>query len=87
MITLETIIQNIQQISPQHLEEVGQLVQALKAKEEANKRLAEETRRILQGTDDLPDEVWDDIMAYQRRVRAELFTRPNPFLEDEPDAA
>ncbi len=87
MITLETIIQDIQRISLEHLEEVGQLVQTLKAKEEANKRLAEETRRILQGIDDLPDEVWDDIMAYQRRVRAELFTRPNPFAEDEPDAA
>ncbi|MGI4874900.1 MAG: hypothetical protein ACRYFX_27415 [Janthinobacterium lividum] len=87
MTTLETIMQDLRQVSPQHLEEVRQLLQTIKEKEAANQKLAEQTMRILEGTDELPTEVWDDIMAYQQRLRAELFTRPTPFLDDEPHAA
>ena len=86
MITLETLVQDLQQIPPEHLEKVHQLVQELKA--EANRQLAAETMRVLlSGEDDLPAETWDEIIAYQQRLRAELFTRPNPFLADEADAA
>ena len=87
MTTLEALIQDLQQVSPQHLVEVHQLVQALKAKEAANQQLAADTMRILQGIEPLPDETWDDITAHQQRLRAELFTRPNPFLEDDAHAA
>lgn len=86
MTTLEAILQDLQQVPLEHLDEVHQLVQALKAKTEANKKLAAETMRILSGADDLPAETWAEIDAYQRRLRAELFTRPNPFLDDEADA-
>lgn len=82
MATLETIIQDIQQISPQHLEEVHQLVQTLKAREEANKKLTAQLHEIFSETDDLGEEAWADIGAYMKRLRAELFTRPNPFMED-----
>ena len=87
MTTLETIVQELQHVPPQHLDEVYQLVHSLSAKAEANKKLAAETMRILSGTDDLPAETWAEIEAYQKRLRAELFTRPNPFLDDEADAA
>ena len=87
MITLETLVAELQQAPPEHLEEVHRLLHELQAKAEANKRLAAETMRILSGTDDLPAETWAEIDDYQRRLRAELFTRPNPFLDDEADAA
>ena len=86
MVTLETIIQDLQQVSPQHREQGHQLLQTLKEKEATNRKLADETMRILENTDELPAEVWDDIMAHQQRLRAELFTRPTPFLDDEPHA-
>lgn len=87
MTVIEAIIEDLHQVSPQHLEEVRQLLQAIKEKEAANQQLVEKTMRILESTEELPAEVWDDITAYQQRLRAELFTRPNPFLDDEPHAA
>ncbi len=85
MTTIEAIVQDLQQVPPEHLDKVHQLVQELK--DEANRKLLADTLRILDGTDDLPAETWAEIEAYQRRLRAELLTRPNPFLADEADAA
>ena len=85
MTTIEAIVHDLQQVPPEHLDKVHQLVQELKA--EANRKLLGDTLRLLQGTDDLPAETWAEIDAYQRQLRAELFTRPNPFLTDEADAA
>ena len=85
MITLETLVAELQQAPPEHLEEVHRVLQQLQA--EANRKLLAETLRILDGTDELPAETWAEIDAYQRQLRAELFTRPNPFRTDEADAA
>ena len=85
MTTIEAILHDLQQVPPEHLSKVHQLVQELKA--EANRKLLAETLRILDGTDELPAETWAEIDAYQRQLRAELFTRPNPFRTDEADAA
>ena len=87
MITLETLVAELQQAPPEHLEEVHRVLQELQARGEANRKLTAETLRILEGTDDLPAETWAEIDAYQRQLRAELFTRPNPFRTDEADAA
>lgn len=72
---------------PEHLDEVHQLVLTLKAKAEANKKLAAETIRILNGMEELPAEDWAEIDVYQQRLRAELFTRPRPEFNDEAHAA
>jgi hypothetical protein len=85
MITLEALVQELQQVPPQHLDAVHRLVQQLKAAD--NKRLAAETMRILNGIEELPAQAWDEIDAQQQRVRAELFTRPRPTFDDEADAA
>jgi hypothetical protein len=85
MTTIEAIVQDLQQVPPEHLDKVHHLVQELKA--EANRKLLAETMHILEGTDDLPAETWAEIDAYQRQLRAGLFTRPNHFLADEADAA
>lgn len=125
MTTLETIVQELQQVPPQHLESAYQLIHALAARpaEEAgnvaavgrimsaagmlsdwndeewaafeaelkriraNKKLAAETMRILEGIDDLPDEEWNAINEHMRRLRTELFTRPLPDFGDESNAA
>lgn len=87
MITLETLVAELQQAPPEHLEEVHRLLRELKTRTEANQKLAAETMRILSGTDDLPAETWAEITEYQRRLRAKLFTRPRPTFNDEPDAA
>lgn len=87
MTTMEAIVQELAHVPPQHLDEVYQLVHSLSAKAEANKKLTAETMRILSGTDDLPAETWVEIEAYQKRLRAKLFMRPNPFLDDEADIA
>ncbi|WP_375417933.1 hypothetical protein [uncultured Hymenobacter sp.] len=56
MTTIETIVQELQHVPPQHLDEVYQLIRKFTEPSEANKKLAAETMRILEGTDDLPDE-------------------------------
>jgi sugar diacid utilization regulator len=78
MSTLETVLHDLQQAPPEHVEQVRQLLQQLKT--EANQKLLVETLRILEGTDDLPAETWAEIEAHQRRLRQELFTRPMPEL-------
>ena len=85
MTTIEAIVQDLQQVPPEHLDKGHQLVQELKA--EANRKLLADTLRLLQGTDELSTETWAEIDAYQRLLRTELFTRPNPFLANEADAA
>jgi len=87
MTTLEAIVQDLQQVPPEHLDEVHQLVLTLKAKAEANKKLAAETMCILNGMEELPAEDWAEIDVYQQRLRAELFTRPRPEFDDEAHAA
>lgn len=85
MNNLESVLHDLQQAPPEHVEQVRQLLQQLK--EEANRKLLIETMRILEGTDDLPAETWAEIEAYQQQLRQELFTRPNPFRDDEAHAA
>lgn len=87
MTTLETIVHDLQQVPPQHLEEVHRVVRSLIPAPISNAELAAKLHEILSGPDNLSEADWDDINAHMRKVRAELFTRPNPFLEDEPDAA
>jgi hypothetical protein len=87
MITLEALVAELQQAPPEHLEEVHRVLHELQAKAEANKKLAAETMRILNGMEELPAETWAEIDEYQRRLRAELFTRPRPEFDDEADAA
>ena len=87
MTTIETIVQELQHVPPQHLDTVYELVRSFTLPSEANRKLAAETMRILEGTDDLPDEEWDAINAHMRQLRAELFTRPRPIFDDEADAA
>ena len=83
MTTLETLIQELQQVPPEHLNKVRELVQTLLPKPVANQVIAARLRELLTGTDDLSSEAWAAIEAHMRRTRAELFTRPNPFLDDE----
>lgn len=87
MITLEILVAELQQAPPEHLEEVHRVLHELQVKADANKKLAAETMRILNGMEELSAEDWAEIEAYQRQQRAELFTRPNPFRTDEADAA
>ena len=87
MTTLETILQELQHVPPQHLDAVYELVRSFTVPSEANRKLAAETMRILEGTDDLPDTEWDAINAHMRQLRAGLFTRPLPDFSDEADAA
>lgn len=86
MTTLETIVQDLQQVTPEHLDGVHKLVLALEAKAEANKKLAAETMRILNGMKELHAEDRKEIDAYQQRLRAELFTRPRPEFDNEAHA-
>ena len=87
MITLETLVAELQQAPPEHLEEVHRLLHELQTKAEANKKLAAETMHILSGMEALPAEDWAEIDAYQQRLRAGLFTRPRPEFDDEAHAA
>lgn len=83
MITLETIIQELQQVPPEHLDKVHKLVQTLLPTPISNEAIAARLRELLTGPDDLSPEAWADMEADMRRTRAELFTRPNPFMDDE----
>ena len=53
----------------------------------SNKELVAKLQEILSGPDDWSDTDWDDINGHMRKVRSELFTRPNPFMEDDAHAA
>ena len=87
MTTIETILHDLQQVPPQHLEQVHQVVKSLMAPPVSNEKLVAKLHEVLSGADDLSDADWDDINGHMRKVRAELFTRPNPFLEDDAHAA
>ena len=86
MITLQTIVQELQQVPPEHLEEVHQLL--MRWKKEANGKLLADTMRVLLSeTDDLPPEEWEQLNGHMRKLRAEAFTRPTAFQDDEAHAA
>lgn len=82
MVTLETIIQELQQVPPEHLDKVHELVQTLLPTPVSNEAIAARLHELLTGPDDLSPEAWADVEAYMRRTQAELFTRPNPFMDD-----
>lgn len=83
MITLANLMHDLQQVPQEHLDKVHDLVQTLLPKPVSNEELAAKLHEILAGSDDLSPEAWADIDAQMRRTRAELFTRPNPFMDDE----
>ncbi|MEJ7665703.1 MAG: hypothetical protein WKG07_42395 [Hymenobacter sp.] len=83
MVTLETIIQELQQVPPEHLDKVHELVQTLLPTPVSNEAIAARLHEILTGPDDLSPEAWADVEAHMRRTRTELFTRPNPFMDEE----
>ena len=83
MVTLETIFQELRQVPAEHLDKVHELLQTLVPKPLSNEAIAAKLHEILTGPDDLSPEAWADIEAYMQRTRAELFTRPNPFLDSE----
>jgi hypothetical protein len=83
MITYASLIQELQQVPPEHLDKVHDLIQTLLPKPISNEELAAKMHEILTGTDDLSPEAWADIDAHMQRTRAELFTRHNPFMDDE----
>lgn len=83
MTTLETLMQDLQQVPPEHLDKVHDLVQTLLLTPISNEAIAARLHEILTGSDDLSPEDWADVEAHMRRTRAELFTRPNPFMDDE----
>lgn len=85
MITLETLVDDLRRVPPEHLEEIHRLI--LQLKTAGNKHLAAETMRILTGTETLPAHVWAEIDEQQQRVRAELFTRPKPAFDNEANPA
>ena len=87
MITLETIVEELRQVPPEHLDKVHEMVQTLLPKPTSNEVLAAKLHEILAGPDDLSQADWADIDAHMKQVRAELFTRPNPFMDDEAHAA
>ena len=73
MSIIETIIQDLQQVPPEHLTKVHQLVQELKA--EANRQLLANTLRILEATETLPADTWTEIADYQHQLRTSLVNR------------
>ncbi|AMR25666.1 hypothetical protein A0257_00240 [Hymenobacter psoromatis] len=83
MVTLETIIQELHQVPPEHLDKVHELVQTLLPTPVSNEAIAARLHELLTGPDDLSPEAWADVEAHMQRTRAELFTRPNPFMDDE----
>ncbi|WP_375417930.1 hypothetical protein [uncultured Hymenobacter sp.] len=80
MTTLETIVQELQHVPPERLDEVYQLVLALKAPPEANKELAEWTMQFAGMLNHWTEEEWADFQAELQRTRATLFNRPVPEL-------
>lgn len=87
MTTLEAIIEELQHVPPERLNELRELVRSFMEPNEANKKLAAETMRVLEGMDKLSAEDWEDIDRHMREVRANLFTRSLPEFDDETDAA
>ncbi len=80
MTTLETIIQDLQQVPPENLEKAHQAVQALKATPTTNKELADWSLQFAGILSHWTEEEWADFQAELQRTRAELFNRPVPEL-------
>ena len=84
MATRETILQELQQVPPQHLESVYQLVHALTVRLEGDGAKAGAVERIMGVAGMLShwsDEEWADFEAELQRTRAELFNRPLPDFD------
>lgn len=85
---LTEIYLDLQRVPPDRLYEVHQLVKSMMPPPISNEELAARTLEVISsGPDNLSDAEWDAIIGHMRQVRAELFTRPNPFSEEEEGTA
>lgn len=87
MTTLETIVQELHQVPPQHLESAYQLVHALTMQSPKEAHTAVAVERIMGAAGMLShwsDEEWADFEAALRRTRAQLFNRPVPDFDVDP---
>ena len=80
MITLETLVEELQQVPPEHLEEVHRVLQTLKSKPVANKDLADWTLQFAGMLNHWTEAEWADFQTELQQTRVELFNRPVPEL-------
>lgn len=86
MVTRETILQELKQVPPQHLESVYQLIHALTVQPEGAGAKAVAVTRIMGAAGMLShwsDAEWADFEAELQRTRADLFNRPLPAFDDD----
>ena len=86
MTTLEAIIQDLQQVPPQHLDSVYQLVHALTTGSAAATK-ADAVERIMGTAGMLSDwsaDEWAGFEAELKRTRTQLFNRPLPDFDADP---
>ena len=84
MITRETILQELQQVPPQHLESVYQLIHALTVRPEDEGAKVKAVERIMGAAGMLShwsDAGWADFEAELQRTRTDLFNRPLPHFD------
>ena len=84
MTTLEAIVHELQQVPPQHLDTVYQLVHALTVRPAQEATTAGAVERIMGAAgmlSDWSDDEWAGFEAELQRTRTQLFTRPLPDFD------
>jgi len=80
MNNLETVLHDLQQAPPEHIEKVQQLLQDLNDTPAATEARVDWTMQFAGMLSHWSEEEWADFQAELQRTRAELFNRPIPEL-------